>query len=129
MYESLFRYLCPVDRCRAALADIRPATYDLAAVRDSTTLESRVVQDWKPAPNDSSIRQMLVEITVLEWWPGPKGEETTPIESCSIITTDANKLASKVHDRMPVILDADDYDTWLDPANDNTAKLEKLVLA
>jgi putative SOS response-associated peptidase YedK len=45
-----------------------------------------------------------------ECWPGPKGEEGAPIESCSIITTDANKLASKVHDRMPVILDQDDYD-------------------
>ena len=34
------------------------------------------------------------------------------MESCTIITTDANELA-QVHDRMPVILDADDYDAWL----------------
>jgi putative SOS response-associated peptidase YedK len=63
-----------------------------------------------------------------EWWPGPKGEQSTPIESCSIITTDANKLACKVHDRMPVILDPDDYDTWLDPSIDDRAKLEKLLV-
>jgi putative SOS response-associated peptidase YedK len=63
-----------------------------------------------------------------EWWPGPKGAELKePIESCSIITTDANKLASKVHDRMPVILDPDDYDLWLDPAIDDRKKLEKLI--
>jgi len=62
-----------------------------------------------------------------EWWPGPKGEETTPIESCTIITTDANKLASKIHDRMPVILEPEDCDAWLDPANDNRAKLERLI--
>ena len=46
-----------------------------------------------------------------EWWGGPDGKE--PVESCTILTTDANELASEVHNRMPVILDADDYDAWL----------------
>ncbi len=46
-----------------------------------------------------------------EWWGGPDGKQ--PIESCTILTTDANELASEVHNRMPVILDADDYDAWL----------------
>ena len=36
-----------------------------------------------------------------------------PLESCTIITTDANELAAKVHNRMPVILDSEDYDDWL----------------
>jgi putative SOS response-associated peptidase YedK len=63
-----------------------------------------------------------------EWWPGPKDEKKQePIESCTIITTDANKLASKVHDRMPVILNEADYDCWLDPACDDRAKVEKLI--
>jgi putative SOS response-associated peptidase YedK len=48
-----------------------------------------------------------------EWWPGPEGKDE-PIESCTIITTDANELAREVHDRMPVILDAKDYDAWLE---------------
>jgi putative SOS response-associated peptidase YedK len=47
-----------------------------------------------------------------EWWGGPEGKNE-PVESCTIITTDANKLASEIHDRMPVILDEKDYDTWL----------------
>jgi putative SOS response-associated peptidase YedK len=34
-------------------------------------------------------------------------------DSCTILTTDANALAAEVHSRMPVILDADDYDTRL----------------
>jgi putative SOS response-associated peptidase YedK len=46
-----------------------------------------------------------------EWWAGPDGKE--PIESCTILTADANELASEVHNRMPVILDADDYNAWL----------------
>jgi putative SOS response-associated peptidase YedK len=63
-----------------------------------------------------------------EYWPGPKdGRKTEPIESCTIITTDANRLAAKVHDRMPVILNEADYDCWLDPSFDDRAKLEKLI--
>src|SRR5436190_5589628 len=30
-------------------AGIKPGAFDLAAVRDTATLETRVVQDWKPA--------------------------------------------------------------------------------
>jgi putative SOS response-associated peptidase YedK len=46
-----------------------------------------------------------------EWWGGQDGKE--PAESCTILTTDANELASEVHNRMPVTLDADDHDGWL----------------
>lgn len=35
------------------------------------------------------------------------------IESCTIITTDANDVMKPVHDRMPVILAPDDYLAWL----------------
>ncbi|MCI0360117.1 MAG: SOS response-associated peptidase [Planctomycetaceae bacterium] len=47
-----------------------------------------------------------------EAWYG-QGEGQPPVESCTIITTDANVLASRFHDRMPVILHPDDYDDWL----------------
>jgi putative SOS response-associated peptidase YedK len=38
------------------------------------------------------------------------------IESCAIITTEANELLRGLHDRMPVILDRQQFDCWLDPA-------------
>ena len=56
----------------AARADITPAAYDLAAIRDASTLETRVVQEWRPNPQDPAIRQKLVEITICEWWPRQK---------------------------------------------------------
>jgi len=52
---------------------------------------------------------------------GPEKSDDLPLESCTIITTDANELARQVHDRMPVILDLPDYDAWLDPANQDVA--------
>ncbi|WP_273845980.1 SOS response-associated peptidase [Rubrobacter calidifluminis] len=45
-----------------------------------------------------------------ESWSGREGE----IRSCTIITTDPNDLLAPIHNRMPVILDPQDYDLWLD---------------
>lgn len=55
-----------------ARADIIQGTFDLASIRDTTTLETKVILDWHPNPKDAAIRQKLVEITVCEWWPGMK---------------------------------------------------------
>ncbi|HSH06919.1 MAG TPA: SOS response-associated peptidase [Burkholderiales bacterium] len=45
-----------------------------------------------------------------ERWEGPQG----PLETCAIITTDANAPMQAIHDRMPVILAPRDYARWLD---------------
>ena len=37
------------------------------------------------------------------------------IESCTLLTTEANEFMSPLHHRMPVILEPQDYDEWLDP--------------
>jgi putative SOS response-associated peptidase YedK len=37
------------------------------------------------------------------------------IKTCSILTTTPNAVTATIHDRMPVILDPDSYDLWLDP--------------
>ena len=37
------------------------------------------------------------------------------MKTCSILTTTPNAVTSAIHDRMPVILDPDSYDLWLDP--------------
>ena len=56
----------------SAGADITIGRFDMPAVRDTTTLETKVIADWHPNPKDATIRQKLVEITVCEWWPGLK---------------------------------------------------------
>lgn len=43
----------------------------------------------------------------------------------TIITTDANGVVSPIHDRMPVMLEPDEEDTWLD--SDDLAKLQSLL--
>jgi len=48
-------------------------------------------------------------------WDGWKDPEGNWIRTCSILTTTPNSVTATVHDRMPVILDPDGYDLWLDP--------------
>jgi putative SOS response-associated peptidase YedK len=48
------------------------------------------------------------------WSKGGEGE----VRTCTILTTEANALVGEIHDRMPVILAADAYDVWLDPASE-----------
>ncbi|WKZ12818.1 MAG: SOS response-associated peptidase [Gammaproteobacteria bacterium] len=47
------------------------------------------------------------------WERWDKGE--TPLETCTIITTTANRHLRDIHDRMPVILPPDALRVWLDP--------------
>jgi len=42
-----------------------------------------------------------------------KGDE--PIRSCTLLTCPPNELVASMHDRMPVILDPNNYAVWLDP--------------
>src|SRR5271157_236442 len=48
-------------------------------------------------------------------WDRWKDASGQVVGSCSILTTTPNTLLADVHDRMPVILRAEDYDQWLDP--------------
>jgi putative SOS response-associated peptidase YedK len=46
-------------------------------------------------------------------WERWKPAEGGPVETFTIITTDANEAVARIHDRMPVILPMDAIDTWL----------------
>jgi len=60
-----------------------------------------------------------------EHWPGRDGAD--PIESYTILTTSANEMMRALHDRMPVILHERDYEAWLDPGNEDTEALVRLL--
>lgn len=47
-------------------------------------------------------------------WERWQGADKELIESCTILTTEANDILRPVHDRMPVILHPDDYKVWLE---------------
>ncbi|MFO0965629.1 MAG: SOS response-associated peptidase [Gemmataceae bacterium] len=65
-----------------------------------------------------------------EYWKKKEGADAkapASVESCAIITTDANELVASLHDRMPAILDPGDYLRWLDPAPVDPAVLQEML--
>ena len=62
------------------------------------------------------------------WQAGVTGDgKPCSMESCTIVTTEANRTLSELHDRMPVILAADDHALWLNPEVDEPARLQHLL--
>ncbi len=55
-----------------------------------------------------------------ERWLSPEGQV---LDTCTIITTDANALLATMHDRMPVIVAPEHYARWLDVAVSDVADL------
>lgn len=47
-----------------------------------------------------------------EVWRSPDGDA---IQSCTILTTSPNDFMAPIHNRMPVIIEPEDYEMWLDP--------------
>ena len=47
-------------------------------------------------------------------WEQWKSPDEDIINSCTILTTEANDLLRPIHDRMPVILESKNYELWLD---------------
>jgi putative SOS response-associated peptidase YedK len=62
-----------------------------------------------------------------EVWKGPNKDQE-PLRSCTIITTTPNEPMAAIHDRMPVILPASAWDTWLDRDVDDLELLGKLLV-
>lgn len=50
-----------------------------------------------------------------EVWRDPDG---SALQSCTILTTTPNELMAPIHDRMPVIVEPEDFDLWLNPEPD-----------
>jgi putative SOS response-associated peptidase YedK len=54
----------------------------------------------------------------------PEGE--TIVSTC-IITTGPNEAMEPIHDRMPVMLEPEQFDTWLDPENHDIEHLNAML--
>ncbi len=57
-------------------------------------------------------------------WETWKPKDGAAIDTCSIITIGPNELMRPIHDRMPVILDEEQWQTWLSP---NEKQVEHLL--
>ncbi len=84
--------------------------------------------EWKAITVDGKVRKQPYYIHptkiggffafagLLAAWKPPEGD--TVVSTC-IITTGPNEVMAPIHDRMPVILQPEQFDAWLDPSNNN----------
>ncbi len=62
-------------------------------------------------------------------WRDKSVEGAPWLRSCAIVTTNANHVVGRIHNRMPVILDPSRFDEWLDPANADLDALQAMLVA
>jgi putative SOS response-associated peptidase YedK len=60
-------------------------------------------------------------------WDGWKNATGQWVKTLSILTTTPNSLTATIHDRMPVILDPDSYNGWLNPTLTNVNAVSELL--
>lgn len=54
-------------------------------------------------------------------------DEGKVLETCALLTTEPNELMGPIHHRMPVILNVEGYDDWLDPNLQTVERLTPLL--
>ena len=60
-------------------------------------------------------------------WESWEGADHSRIDSCTILTTEANSLVLPIHYRMPLVVAPEDYARWLDPLRETEAQLAELL--
>lgn len=60
-------------------------------------------------------------------WETWKGGDEAVYHSCTIITADASESMQKIHDRMPLILNPEAIDEWLNPSIEEYDKLNVIL--
>ena len=85
-------------------------------VRSTSTLFGQTgTPDQQPYCFEVNGGELFAFAGLWDRWKDPSGNW---VKTCSILTTTPNTVTSPVHDRMPVILDPDSYDLWLDPGDE-----------
>jgi putative SOS response-associated peptidase YedK len=88
-------------------------------------IDSKTKQPWFFRPKDGGL---VAFAGLWEVWHDPElPKDADPLFSVTIITTDANADMENVHNRMPLILQGNDLDEWLDPQNTDKDDLRRLL--
>lgn len=88
--------------------------------------------EWKPKPSYKQPYYICTKdqslFAMAGIWSHWKNQGKT-IDSCAILTIEANKVLAPIHARMPALLSAENYDKWLDPNYQDLEVLKALAKA
>ena len=62
-----------------------------------------------------------------ERWRPRDVPSATTLQTCTILTTEANETVARVHDRMPVLVSEDDLEQWLTPEPLPAGELDRII--
>lgn len=74
---------------------------------------------------------VLAMAGLYEFWRDPSQPEDHPdawLTTCCVITTEAIDELGRLHDRMPMFVERERYASWLDPADNDVARLRSLLV-
>ena len=115
---------------RAETVAVKPA-FRTAFQQRRCLLPADGFYEWRPGPKGKQPYYITLQdgglFAFAGLWEHWEGEDGHTVESCTLIVTTANPLVRAIHDRMPVILDEQDYACWLDTRHFNAARLEALL--
>jgi putative SOS response-associated peptidase YedK len=89
--------------------------------------------EWKQEPGSKTKTPLYIHMkdgkpfAFAGLWESWNSKDGSNILSCTIITTEPNKLLEEVHNRMPVILPENAYSEWLDPSEKRPDELTQLL--
>lgn len=121
------------------------AAYKRAFRRRRCIIPADGFYEWRPTKSSSTRRpprqpylvrrrdgEPLAFAGLWEIWRDPAVEDADDpdawVRSCVIVTTRANALLEPIHARMPVVLDENAWDPWLDPETDDLGHLESMLV-
>ena len=97
--------------------------------------------EWKPGPGTkrpyyftrADGRPLALAGLWEQWWGGPGADtgdegDRRVLRTCTVITTGAGPDMGDIHHRMPVVMEDDTLDEWLDPGNRDKPELESLLV-
>jgi putative SOS response-associated peptidase YedK len=94
--------------------------------------------EWQVRPGQKAKQPHFIHrvdgepLAVAGLWSAWRDPASAPdgqwLHSCTVVTTSANETMAPLHDRMPVILPASAWPSWLDPANQDLVQLGGLLV-
>ena len=83
-------------------------------------VEDNVKQPFYFKDNDDRV---LALAGIWEKWQSPEGNK---METFSILTVNATESIKQIHERMPLIVQPEDYETWLNPEIQNVQHIKSI---
>ncbi|MDA0832982.1 MAG: SOS response-associated peptidase [Planctomycetota bacterium] len=85
------------------------------------TIDKKTKQPYLIARGEQSL---FAFAGLWERWISPEQEV---VETCTILTTAADEAIKHLHERMPIIMEPEHYEEWLDPQLESMARAEELL--